>query len=268
MKNWPFWVGCLTAAVIIIVYMLFFRSEPPEPVLDPVAAPELQDAPPKIDHPIEAAGGDSAAIEPIMDPTAPLPDLNQSDATVEEILGRLFTEQKLSRFFLLEHIIERFVIMVDNLPRQSLPATHRPVEKIPGRFLIEGPPEALVIDPANYERYKPLIGLLEKADARQVVAVYVKLYPLFQQAYEKLGYPDSYFNDRLIEVIDHLLATPVVHDPIRVTQPKTLYLYADPALEALSAGRKALIRTGPDNAERLKSILRTYRQTLTKTGPR
>lgn len=264
MKNWPFWVGCLAAAGIII-YMLFFRGEPPEPVLDPVPVPELEGSPPKIDHPIEQAADDATSIEPVMDPSAPLPELRQSDAAVEEILSRMFSEQKLSDFFLLEHIIERFVVMVDNLPRQSLPTTHRPLKKIPGSFPVEGPPDAMVIDPANYQRYSPFIRLLEKANTRQVVAVYVRLYPLFQKAYEKLGYPEGYFNDRLIEVIDHLLATPVVHDPIRVLQPKTFYLYADPALEALSAGRKALIRTGPENAQRLKKILRTYRQALTET---
>ncbi|HKL26317.1 MAG TPA: DUF3014 domain-containing protein [Desulfuromonadales bacterium] len=267
MRNWPFWVGCLAAAVIIIVYLLFFRGGPPEPVLDPVPAPDQPISPPAIEHPIEQAAEGSADAEPVLDPERPLPQLQQSDDQMKEILGRLFAEQNLGRFFLLEHIIERFVVMVDNLPRQSLPVTHRPLKKIPGSFEVEGPSDAMVIAPANYRRYAPVIGLLEKADVRQVVAVYVKLYPLFQQTYEKLGYPEGYFNDRLVEVIDHLLATPVVHDPVRVIRPKTLYLFADPALEAFSAGRKILIRTGPDNAERIKNLLRTYRQALTKTGP-
>ena len=91
---------------------------------------------------------------------------------------------------------------------------------------------------------------------------------MFQQSYQTLGYPDGYFNDRLIEVIDHLLATPVVKDPIRLIQPKALYLFADPALEALSAGRKILIRTGPTNAERIKKILREYRTLLTTANPK
>ena len=41
-----------------------------------------------------------------------------------------------------------------------------------------------------------------------MAVVYERLYPLFQQAYEDLGYPGKYFNDRLVEVIDHLLQTP------------------------------------------------------------
>jgi len=36
-------------------------------------------------------------------------------------------------------------------------------------------------------------------DAKKLVSVYVHLYPLFQQAYVGLGYPDGYFNDRLVQ---------------------------------------------------------------------
>ena len=92
---------------------------------------------------------------------------------------------------------------------------------------------------------------------------WLRYYPLFQEAYEYLGYPSAYFNDRLIDVIDHLLATPVVDGPIRLVRPHVLYKYADPDLEALSAGRKALIRIGPDNANRVKQKLREIRQILT-----
>lgn len=41
------------------------------------------------------------------------------------------------------------------------------------------------------------------------MALYVQLYPLFQQANVELGYPKSHFNDRVVTVIDHLLAAPV-----------------------------------------------------------
>ena len=179
-----------------------------------------------------------------------------------EILARLFADQKLDRFFILEHFIERFVVMVDNLPRSQLPKTHRPIKQTPGTFLAQGERGQLTIDPANYQRYTPLVKILAALDTRQTVAVYKRLYPLFQEAYENLGYPDAYFNDRLIEVIDHLLATPQVAGPVHLVQPKALYLFADPDLEALSAGRKILIRCGPENTIRIQSILRDYRREL------
>jgi len=42
---------------------------------------------------------------------------------------------------------------------------------------------------------------------------YFKLYSLFQQSYEDLGYPGQYFNDRLVEVIDDMLRAPEVQAP-------------------------------------------------------
>jgi hypothetical protein len=71
---------------------------------------------------------------------------------------------------------------------------------------------------------------------------------LFQQAYENLGHPPEYFNDRLIEVIDHLLATPELPDPIPLARPNVQFEFADPNLEARSAGQKVLLRMGHENA--------------------
>ena len=48
----------------------------------------------------------------------------------------------------------------------------------------------------------------------------------------------------MIEILDHLIATPVPPDTIVLKQPNVLYEFADPALEAESAGRKLLFRMG------------------------
>ena len=99
-------------------------------------------------------------------------------------------------------------------------------------------------------------------DSEALVAIYVHFYPLFQQAYEELGYPSAYFNDRVIDVIDLLLETPEIKGPIRLSQPHVLYTYADPDLEALSAGQKALLRSGQSNVVRVKAKLRELRSAL------
>src|SRR5207237_41823 len=94
--------------------------------------------------------------------------------------------------------------------------------------------------------------------------VYQRLYPLFQQAYEDLGYPGKYFNDRLVEVIDHLLQAPEVPAPIKLVQPRVFYEYADADLEGRSAGQKLLIRMGPANARAIKAKLREFRAEIAK----
>ncbi len=268
MKNWPFQLGFAVLGILIaIVYWQFLRSQqPPGKVV--IAPPVEQPAsPPAIRHPVSTSATDLQASAPLIPPEQPLPSLKESDASMAAILAKLFTDQRLDRFFFLEHFIERFVVMVDNLPRQELPATHRPLKKLQGEFLTLGDRDNLTMDPDNAKRYAPLVRMLNALDRAQVVAVYRRLYPLFQEAYEQLGYPQGYFNDRLIEVIDHLLATPEFSGPIHLVQPKALYLYADPDLEAFSAGRKILLRCGPENAAQIKNLLRAYRELLTTQPP-
>jgi hypothetical protein len=78
----------------------------------------------------------------------------------------------------------------------------------------------------------------------------------------ELGYPSGYFNDRLIAAIDTLLATPEIPGPIKLAQPKVLYEFADPDLETLPAGQKAMLRMGSENAAKAKAKLREVRGEL------
>jgi hypothetical protein len=109
--------------------------------------------------------------------------------------------------------------------------------------------------------------LVGSVDTQTLVSTYTRYYPLFQQAYESLGHPPEYFNDRLVEVIDVLLAAPEVPGPIALAQPGVLYEFADPKLEALPAGQKVLIRMGTDNARIVKTRLRELRSELIAKRP-
>jgi hypothetical protein len=52
-----------------------------------------------------------------------------------------------------------------------------------------------------------------------------------------------------------------------VVQPRVLHQFADPRLEALSAGRKIMVRMGSDNAALAKAKLREVRRALTGALP-
>ena len=125
---------------------------------------------------------------------------------------------------------------------------------------MSGDGDDLVISADNRERYAPYVTLPEAVDIRYLAALYARFYPLFQQAYQELGYPQGYFNDRLVAVLDHLLATSEPAGPLHVIQSKELYQFANPELERLSAGQKILVRMGPDNAVRIKARLREFRR--------
>ena len=229
------------------------KSPPPEAtqtVVDtppPAAAPEE----PGIKHPVPAAAQPEA-----------LPALNDSDDTAQKALTDLIGKKPFEQMFIPDDLIRHIVVSVDNLPEQKVAEKIRAVRPVPGKFAVQGSEDAPVLDPANYERYKGVVALVTSTDTKQLLAAYTRYYPLFQEAYESLGHPPQYFNDRLVAVIDHLLATPDIKDPIRLVQPGVQYQYADPELEALSAGQKALLRMGNANATQVKAKLRELRAGL------
>jgi len=150
-------------------------------------------------------------------------------------------------------------VTVDNLPRHKVAVELRPVKPTAGEAVTAVQGGVTTLGEANFERYAPLARAVQGTDVKALAVVYERLYPLFQQAYEDLGYPGKYFNDRLVEVIDHLLQTPEVPAPIPVVQPKVFWQYADASLENRSAGQKLLIRMGPQNARIIKAKLREFR---------
>ena len=160
--------------------------------------------------------------------------------------------------------MRRIVATVDNLPRESYATRLNPVKPIGGPFVASGRDDTLAIAPANAARYAEFVKLAESVDAAQAVALYLRFYPLFQQAYRDLGYPDGYFNDRLVDVIDHLLAAPEVSGPDHARHAARALRIRERRLEERSAGQKAMLRMGPENAARLKAKLRELRAEIVK----
>lgn len=246
--------------------------QPDAPENEVPAAPVDDNAPPPgIANPvdsIETAEGTGTE--------SPMPALDESDDLLTDRLGGLLGQDNVLRFLQLDGFVRRTVATIDNLPRQLAPAAAWPVNPAPQRFTVQkGPDNITTIAADNAARYTPLVQMVEAVDTGKAVALYRGLYPLFQQAYEELGYPDRYFNDRLVQVLDHLIATPVPTGPLAVTlvevkgevpstRPWVRYEFANAEFEALSAGRKALLRVGPDNQRRLQAKLVDIRQRVAR----
>src|SRR3984957_13286525 len=224
-------------------------------------APTAPPAEPGIQHPLPAAQGDSAS-------NVPLPALADSDAALSDALAKVAGGSAVKDYLLPENIIRRLVVTIDNLPRQKVAVEKRPTGPVAGSFAADGDELHATLDPQNYARYQSAVAVAGKLDMRQVAAVYVRFYPLFQQAYQNLGYPNGYFNDRLVQVIDSLLATPQPEGPIALVRPNVMYTFADPALESRSAGPKLLIRMGPENAAVIKAKLKELRAAITAAAPK
>ena len=195
----------------------------------------------------------------------PLPALDESDASIKKSLLSFFGPKQIEELFILNAFVRHFVVTIDNMTGKKLPQRYVFTKRPIGKFAIKKQEDEEVtwLDTKNYDRYNSFVELAHAADTQQLVAFYVRYYPLFQQAYQDLGYPGRYFNDRFIEVINHLLDTPEVRGPIKLLQPKVFYTFANPDLEALSAGQKIFIRIGPDNAVKVKAKLKELRGILT-----
>jgi hypothetical protein len=167
-----------------------------------------------------------------------------------------------------EMVIRHIVVTIDNLPRNKVAVEMRPVRPIGGDTKVVTSGESTVLSPENSARYAAVMKLIQGTDVRQLGSLYIRYYPLFQQAYEDLGYPGQYFNDRLVEVIDHLLQTPNLSGPVQLKQGKVFYEFADPALEARSAGQKLLMRMGSQNQAIIKSKLQELRTYVTTSQDR
>lgn len=248
---WLLLVGALAIGIGVYYWRSASVAEPPPPVAavePPPATPE----PPRILHPVPEAPSASAA----------LPPLASSDSLITETVTGLFGREAYARFFYPEGLIRRFVATIDNLPRKTTAARLMPVQPVPGVFGVTGGEKGIEIGADNAVRYRPYVLAMEAVEAKRLVATYVRLYPLFQTAYQELGYPQGYFNDRLVQAIDDLLAAPNIAAP-RLVQPKVLYEFADSDLEQRSAGQKIMLRMGSGNAARVKDKLRAIRRELT-----
>jgi hypothetical protein len=256
------WIVVVAVACAVAAGYYFWRqsaSEAPQAV--PAARPE---APPKP----EAKKAPQILFPVPQAENASLPSLELSDTSMRTVLDALFGRKNFEEFFYPRDIVRRIVATVDNLPREKVAQRLMPVKRTAGPFLLAGDGENRAIGAENAVRYRPYVALAESVDSGKLVAAYVHAYPLFQQAYRELGYPTEYFNDRLVQVIDHLLAAPVVEGPVKLVQRKVLYEFADPELEGLSAGQKIMIRIGPENAARLKAKLLEIRRALVRDAPK
>lgn len=196
----------------------------------------------------------------------PLPPLDKSDNAVRDALVNYFGRQSVQQLFGLDSIVRHIVVTVDNLPRETIATRLLPTKPVRGAFLVRKGADGVTISSANSARYLPYVELARRTDATQVARIYAGFYPLFQKAYEELGYPKAYFNDRVVAVIDHMLAAPELDGPVKLTQPHILYKYADPTLENASAGHKIMMRMGRENEAIIKAKLRQLRAELTRAA--
>jgi hypothetical protein len=265
------WIGVVLGIAVLGFGWWWMYGRQPEELAMPTTEMPAPATTPGADEQVTEPEAEPAIAHPMPEPEAggpALPELENSDGEAMHELRTLFGAQPIEAFLVPKEIIRRIVLAVDSLDREPLPMWLRPVRRVPGAFDVAGEGDSMQIDAANAARYEPIVKMVDGVDMQKLAAAYRRYYPLFQDAYDRLGNPRArYFNDRLIDIIDHLLATPVVAEPIPLVRPKVLYLFADPELEQRSSGQKAMLRMGRENAARLQARLREFRSAIAQRPP-
>ena len=253
--------GSVIIGLLGIAFLIWRQSTvPADPAVAPPPVAATPPSPP-------ASLPDSGRHFPI-DPKLAAPTSGPFD--LQAALTDLFGLKTLESMFRVDDFPRRLTATIDNLGRSHASPTLWPMNPPSGRFTVVERDGLTFIGADNSLRYTPYVSLLETVNLRQAVGVYARIYPSLQRAFEELGYPRSYFNDRLVEVIDQLLETPEIDAPLEVVMPPiagpvrperpwVLYEFADPKLQALTSGQKLLLRMGSVNERRVKSRLAEIR---------
>ena len=255
----------LAAGAAVALWYFFIAIDEPVPVVD-VPDPAQEKVEPELPRypmprPPEPQHGNGQLVA--------LPSLDDGDAYFKLSLGQVFGND-IGELLVEQSLIEKFVTSMDNLPRGHISQRIRPIGPVSGRFEVDvgDSNQGYILSERNYSRFDTLVGLFANADPDELFDIYQRFYPLLQEAFVRLGYPKGYLNDRVVEVIDHLLDTPTVEGPIRLVRPHVLYTFSDPTLEALSSGQKMLLRMGDDHAARVKQALRLFRTLIVEPQPK
>ncbi len=240
----------LALAVAGIYYFFFSKPTPPPPAPPPVAKPSVPA--PQPPPPVEEE--EEEAIE--------LPPLDASDAFLQDFVSTLSAHPQWAKWLMTEGLARRLVVVADNVAEGTSPKIHLPFLAPRGKFKVVEEGGEIHPDGASFRRYDLLGDVITSLDPAGTAELFRQLEPLFQQAYEELGYPRRSFRDTLSKAIDHLLAAPVPEPDVALTRKILTYRYADPKLEGLSLAQRHLLRMGPNNVRRVQAKLRQLRAAL------
>lgn len=245
----PLWVPIAAAGLILALVALWYFSSRPEPL--PVKSTPAAVAETSVDTTPPPARGAAEPGEAI-----DVPPLDESDALVRILIGRLSSHPQVAAWLTTDQLIRNITVVVTNIANGQTPAKQLQVVRPAGTFAVRQSGAEIWIDPASYRRYDNLAGAVESLDARGVARFYATVKPRINEAFRDLGTPDDDFDRTLERAIVMLLRTPTVEGDVRLRGESVSYKFADPALEGLSKAQRQFLRMGPQNMRSVKAKLR------------
>ncbi len=192
-----------------------------------------------------------------------LPSLNESDDLLRQEALAITTQADFQAWVAPDELIRRFVVVVDNLAVGNSPSRElefmAPSKKFSAARNEDG---RWVTTAGSFGRYNLIANLFASLDVESSLSLFRRWYPLLQEAYVELGYPDREFKEVLQRAIRELLATPTLEGNPILVQRTGRYEYKDPKLEGSSPAQRQLLRMGSKNVKTIKAKLREFRAGL------
>lgn len=208
----------------------------------------------------------TATEGPIDTPAPPpiaLPPLEQMDAFLRPLLSALSAGPELARWLATDDLVRQLAAAIDQASAGGSPARDFKVIAPSSGFVPAGRGDRRTINPASYQRYDGLVQTVTSIDASRVAQIYKTIRPRLNEAYRGMGHPEGDVDAAIQRAIDIMLDTPVVKDPIALTEGAAGgWAYADEDLEDLTPTQKQLLRMGPVHADAVKVWLRALREAI------
>jgi hypothetical protein len=185
-----------------------------------------------------------------------LPPLDQTDALVRTLVGRLSSHPVVAAWLTTQGLIRNLTLVISNIADGETPAKNLTPLKPKGEFTTRSSEGVTRIDPASYSRYDAIAAAVNGLDARGAARFYATIKPRIQDANHDLAGKDADFDRTVQRAFVMLLSTPSAGDGEQVRTGKVTYAYADAELEDLPAVQRQFLRMGSRNVRIIKAKLR------------
>jgi len=189
-------------------------------------------------------------IEPA--PEIVLPNLNESDSFFRNRMEIMSSNSDLVRWLSVDDLLRRAASYLDGLSRGVILSKIFPLTQPTGSFTTHMVGETIWLNAGNYERYDITIEAIASIKMEALAQLFHIARPLIQTSFAEMGYNERQMEGIILQAIDRVLSTPIIIEPIELTRESVLYQFADPELEALMPLQKQVLRTGPENTQKLQ----------------
>ncbi len=191
-----------------------------------------------------------------------LPALNESDSFLRDSLTNISSDSSFIRWITKDDLFRRAASYFDGLSRGVILNKIFPLNTPEGEFTVHKTGNELLLNAGNYERYNKTISVILGLNMELIAEIFHTTRPLLEAAFAEMGYSSRQMDGIILQSIEQILSTPIIARPIALSQESVLYQFADPDLENLSPIQKQLLRTGPENTQKLQQQALELRDAL------